>query len=109
MIRVIDCLYCGREIPEHMTCSCPDSMLTTSMYCMECATLTAKVEELEENIRTQATIITKWGMEGNDRARYLKALEEVAHLTKWDGDSTAHPLDVYEVHRIATTAINGEE
>ena len=37
--------------------------------------------------------------------RYLKALKEIAHLTKWDGDSTAHPLDVEEVHRIATAAI----
>ena len=48
MLRVIDCLYCGREIPDHMSCNCPKSMTVTYTACMECDTLKDRNALLED-------------------------------------------------------------
>jgi len=88
--------------------------------CVGCLARQDRITELEENIRTQSDIMTKWGMEGSDRARYLKALEEmVGRFSEGivickEESSQLVPLEAVEivvewVLNKATTAINGGE
>ncbi len=57
MIRCNTCLYCNREIPTHMTCNCPQSILITT-YCSECDDLRTRITELEAVVAAAKHVIT---------------------------------------------------